>query len=270
MSEFDPVEFGKAMGSIVRDATAPLLKRIEELEFRELVKGDPGENGKDGADGKDAEPVAVSDVVAELLATDGLKTLIDLHVAEAVGALPPPKDGKDGDPGLKGDPGDPGAKGDPGADGVGVAGAVIDRDGALTLTLTNGETKSLGVIVGKDGEAGRDGTDGLGFDDLDVEYDGERMFTIKWERGDAIKSKQFHVPTVIDRGYWRDGVEAKAGDAMTQDGSLWIALCDTKAKPCRESGEWRMAARKGRDGAQGPAGQEYRPPAPVKLGDGNG
>lgn len=30
----DPTEFGKAMAAIVKDATAPLLKRIEELEAR--------------------------------------------------------------------------------------------------------------------------------------------------------------------------------------------------------------------------------------------
>lgn len=28
----DPVEFGKAMGAIVREATAPLIARIEQLE----------------------------------------------------------------------------------------------------------------------------------------------------------------------------------------------------------------------------------------------
>ena len=38
----DPVEFGKAMGSIVSSAIAPLQKRIEELEARQPERGDRG------------------------------------------------------------------------------------------------------------------------------------------------------------------------------------------------------------------------------------
>jgi hypothetical protein len=33
------------MGAIVRDATAPLLKRIEELESRQPERGEKGEQG---------------------------------------------------------------------------------------------------------------------------------------------------------------------------------------------------------------------------------
>ena len=32
MTDFDPTEFGRAMGEIVRDAVAPLQARIAELE----------------------------------------------------------------------------------------------------------------------------------------------------------------------------------------------------------------------------------------------
>lgn len=228
--------------------------------------------GPQGEPGRDADPVAVPDVVAELLATDGLKTLIDLYVAEAVAKhfeANPVQHGKDGEPGKQGEPGES-IKGEPGADGVGLASAMIDRGGQLVVTKTNGESITLGAVVGKDGDPGKDGADGLGFDDADVIYDGERGFTIKWQQGERVKEKTFHVPTVIDRGYWREGTQAKTGDAMTHDGTLWIALRDTKAKPMRESEDWRIGARKGRDGIQGPAGKAYQPPEPVKLGNGNG
>ena len=262
----DPTEFGKAMGAIVRAAMEPLQKRIDELEARQPERGEKGEPGRD-AEPLDADAIAAS-ATAVLLNADGLKTLIDLHVAEAVAEYfeaHPVQHGKDGQPGQKGDPGDRGEKGIDGADGVGIAGAMINRDAQLVITTTKGEQINLGAVVGKDGDPGRDGADGLGFDDADISYDGERGFTITWQQGERRKEKTFHVPTVIDRGYWREGTEAKAGDAMTHDGTLWIALRDTKAKPARESEDWRIGARKGRDGLQGPPGKAYSPPEPVKL-----
>ncbi len=73
----DPTQFGKAMAAIVRESQAPLLKRIEQLEARQLERGEPGPPGKD------AEPIDAKEVVRELLAGPEVKTLVDLHVAEA-------------------------------------------------------------------------------------------------------------------------------------------------------------------------------------------
>lgn len=42
----------------------------------------------------------------------------------------------------------------------GIRDASINRDGHLILTFTNGTTKDLGKVVGKDGKDGRNGTDG--------------------------------------------------------------------------------------------------------------
>lgn len=60
----------------------------------------------------------------------------------------------------KGDRGDPGES-IKGETGVGLAGALIDRSGVLVLTLSDGTTRDLGVVVGKDGQDGTDGADGL-------------------------------------------------------------------------------------------------------------
>jgi hypothetical protein len=49
------------------------------------------------------------------------------------------------------------------------------------------------------------------------------------------------------RGYWRDGMKAKRGDAFTHDGSLWWAVRPTEDRPCNESMDWQVAVRKGRD-----------------------
>ena len=247
----------------VRKSLDERLSKPSEWFPTEIVKGlipapIPGEPGLD------AEPIDIKDVVAEVLTTDALKLLVDLHVAEAVAKYFEENPVQHGKHGEKGDKGDAGLsiKGEDGKDGIGLAGAVINRDGELIITKTNGEQVMLGAVIGKDG---KDGDDGLGFDDADIEYDGERSFTVKWQQGDRVKEKSFHVPTIIDRGYWREGADAQKGDAMTHDGTLWIALCDTKAKPSRESGDWRIGARKGRDGMKGDDGKPYVPPAPIKL-----
>jgi integrin beta 3 len=62
--------------------------------------------------------------------------------------------------GEKGERGDRGEAGAAGRDGVGVAGALIDRSGVLVLTLADGTTRDLGMVVGKDGEQGPPGEKG--------------------------------------------------------------------------------------------------------------
>lgn len=288
----DPIEFGKAMAVIVREAQAPLLMRIEALEGRQLErgeKGDPGAdgrdgkdgangldgapgkdgiNGKDGADGRDAEPIDVKEVVAELLDAPELKTIVDLHVAEAVqkhfDANPVQhgkdgRDGRDGKDGERGGVGPAGEKGDPGADGVGLAGGMIDRDGSLILTTTKGQPINLGTVVGGDGQPGKDGAD---FSDATLDYDGERSLIIRGKGGAIVK----RLPIPLDRGYWREGMSAEKGDILTHNGTAWIALRDNCVKPRLEKSEdWRIFARGGRNGTDGAPGRNLGPPDPVKL-----
>jgi hypothetical protein len=260
----DPEVFGKAMAAIVREATAPLLQRIELLEARQLVKGDRGDPG---AAGRDAEPIEVADVAAEILAGDEMSTLVDLHVAEAVQRYfeeNPVRHGKDGEPGKPGDKGDA-IKGEPGNDGVGLAGAIIDRDGELVITTTKGDAIKLGRVVGADGEAGKDGGD---FSDASIDYDGERGLVIRSKGGTEIVRR---LPIPMDKGYWREGMACEKADILTHGGNAWIALKDTDAKPCIEAkDDWRLFARKGRDGTDGTNGRDLGPQPPVKLGANGG
>lgn len=255
----DPQEFGKAMAAIVREAIAPLEARIKELEAREPMKGDPGEKGAD------AEPIEIAAVVAEVLAGDEMKTLSALHAEEAVAryfAANPVQHGKDGAPGAKGDPGNDGAsiKGEPGEPGVGLAGAIIDREGELVITTTKGEAIKLGKVVGRDGEKGKDGAD---FSEATVDYDGERGLVIRG-KGPAEIVRRLPIP--LDKGYYREGMACEKADIVTHNGNAWIALRDTKAKPCIENAEdWRIFARKGRDGIDGKNGRDLGPAPPVKL-----
>jgi len=207
-------------------------------------------------DGKDADPVdpeqirmMVAEIVGPALAAipvpengksvtlDDVRPMIEEAVAKAVSALPSPKDG------------------------VGVAGAIIDRDGALILTLTDGSTKNLGPVVGRDADIAafearikelvdaiprpRDGRDGLGFDDLDLIED-DRGMVLRFARDDVVKD--FVLPVVIDRGVYREGVTFLKGSGVTWGGSFWIAQRDTFTKPDAPDSGWRLAVKKGQNG----------------------
>ena len=273
----DVTKFVGEVHDYISRALNPLVDRIKALEARAPVPGErgadgapgkdgerglPGADGRDGApgkdgidgkdgrDGKDADPIDMADVSRELLAHPGLKALVDLMVADAVQShfaanpVQHGKDGRDGAPGKDGErglPGADGAKGDPGEDGVGMAGGMIDVNGELILTTTKGDTLRLGKVVGKDG------ADGIGFDDLSFDYDGEREFSIKASKDGRVKEAKFTVPTVIDRGYWREGVKAKSGDGWTEGGHWWICKADTDSRPGHDNPAWRMGARAGKD-----------------------
>lgn len=91
----DPVEFGKAMAAIVKEATAPLLKRIDELEARHPEKGDKGDPG-------DAGKSITLDDVSLFLDAAVAKHVLDFErranesLAKVIDKIPVPKDGRDG------------------------------------------------------------------------------------------------------------------------------------------------------------------------------
>lgn len=130
------------------------------------------------------------------------------------------KDGADGTDGRDGRDGQHGVKGDDGKDG-------------------------------RDGINGKDGIDGMGFDDLSVEYDGERTFTFKLEQGERIKSFSFKVPLVLDRGVFKPDTEYEKGDGVTCGGSWHIALKDAPSGRPGLGGDWRLAVKRGQDGRDG-------------------
>lgn len=282
----DPIDFGKEIGGLIREAIAPVKRELQELRERAPLQGEPGQ---------DAEPVdvdALADlVVAKLLESPRLLTLVDVVTADAVSkhfeanpvhhdrdadpavielavktaveALPVPKDGRDADPvtdeqlaaqvakHLAANP--PQA----GADGVGLAGAMIDRAGELVITTTKGEAVRLGKVVGEDGR------DGLSFETAAGEYDAERGFVITLGAGE--RRAELVLPYMVHRGFHRDGLGMKSGQSVTHDGALWIAKRDNASRPCLENtDDWILAARKGRDGKDG---KSVRVPAePVQLG----
>ena len=237
MTEFDPVEFGRSIGAMIREAVEPLKSENAELrkEIEALKARDP-----DRIESQALE-IDVSDVVKELLASDGIKQLVGLEVESFLTENPPA----------------------PGKDGAGIADLLIDRDGNLVATFTDGRMKSLGVVVGKDGAPGRDGAD---LTEIGMDFDGERTVTIKGRTGEVTK----RLPIPLWRGYWSPDVVAEKSDILTHNGTAYIAIVDNpKCEPGvgKYDHEWKVFTRKGRDGKDGRNGIDKTAPVKVKRGD---
>lgn len=210
---------------------------LESLRGKDGARGDRGENGEAGKDGRDGK--------------DGLdgKDGADGR-AGADGA--PGTDGKGGDAGDRGAAGEKGADGRDGRDGQSGQTGIAGRDG-------------IDGSPGRDGVNGKDGLDGLGFDDLSVEHDGERTFTLSFRRGDQVKEFAFALPVAIDRGVYKDGTDYARGDGVTWAGSWFLAQKDQPQGKPGESDDWRLAVKRGRDGKDWDAPKQAAPRGPVRL-----
>lgn len=186
--------------------------------------GPPGEKGDPGRDGRDADPELVREMVAEAVRAipvpkdgrdgkDAPAVDEDAIVARVTARIPIPKDGRDGRDGA------PGLQGERGANGV------------------NGKD-------GQNGVDGKDGHDGLSVDDIDMTVDG-RVFTFALRCGERVVKKDIKVPFPLYRGVWRNGTY-EHGDVVTFGGSQWIARKDTKEKPPHD--DWQLCVQRGRDG----------------------
>ena len=252
----DAKAFGAELADIVKTATAPLLRRIDQLE-KQLAEmpsvrdGKDGADGRDGSDGKDGASVSLDDVLPALKE----------QVAEYLSGIPAPQDGKDGANGKDGADGRDGEKGDPGRDGLDVKDLFRADGGRLVAVMSDGTTKDLGEYVGKDGEAGangkdgKDGCDGFGFDDLTFEQTGDRSAVLRFTKGEQVKEFAITLPGFVDRGVWKDAEEYHPGDGVTYGGSFWIAQAGADGRPDTGKG-WRLAVKKGRDGKDGRDGEK--------------
>lgn len=195
-------------------------------------------------------------VIGELI-SKSVQPLVErvAELEQTIADIPVPKDGRDGVDGADGKNGVDGAAGRDGIngkDGVGLADALIDQKGALVLTMTDGRTKELGVVVGRDGAdgaAGKDGRDGFSLDEFDATLmDDGRTVLLSFAQGDTIFKAEMGIPAMIYRGVFKEGQEYERGDTVTWGGSLWHCDADTTLeKPDSPAKHWTLAAKKGRD-----------------------
>lgn len=126
----------------------------------------------------------------------------------ALEARPPARDGRDGVPGP---PGRDGAPGPPGRDGV-------------------------------------DGKDGLGFDDFEEVYDGERTLIHRYTSGGRVKEFRHRLRLELYRGIYTEGKSYEPGDCVTWAGSEWHCNEVTATRPGAGGTAWTLKVKRGRDG----------------------
>ncbi len=222
----DPVEFGKAMAAIVNEATAPLVKRIEELEARPVE-------------------IDVSDVVKELLSADGIKQLVGLEVDAFLTENPPPP-GKDGK-------------------SVTLDDVSLFLDAAIAKHVLELERRASDTIARAIDKipAPKDGRDGVDLTELSVDFDGERTVTVKGRTGEV--TKRVPIPlwrgywsegVVAERG----DILTHNGTAYI------AVVDNPKCEPGvgKYDHEWKVFTRKGRDGKDGRNGIDRTKPVNLK------
>lgn len=258
MNESERQTIVKVIGEVVRNANAENTGQVENLkaqidaltelcaEFEAKIansakqgpQGEKGETGDRGEQGERGEP-----------GPQGKQ-------GEA---------GPVGEPGDKGKPGDRGEKGDTGRDGRDGHHGKDGRDGidgkdgkdAFEIQILDGydESKNYhkGTIASKDNGVFRfDGVewccliDGIKSVDKSVSKDFEIIEVTTWASGKKTEFS-YSVPGLKYKNVWKDG-EYDAGDVVTFDGSMWVCLKLTKAKPGQYNKDWQLCVKRGRNG----------------------
>lgn len=215
-----------AVRDYVARSLGPIEARLAAIEARPAPeRGEKGDPGRDGSDGKDGAPGV---------------------------------NGSDGQAGADGRDGKDGA---PGADGRSVTLEEVRTylDAELATWALGFERRAQDVLQraidriptpkdGRDGAPGKDGCDGVSFDEFHVEQIDDRTVRETWSKGGAIvKTFDRKVRAPIYREIYRQGERYERDDMVTFGGSVWCALRDTDSKPGTDD-SWRLAVKAGRDG----------------------
>lgn len=228
--------------------------------------GTPGERGPQGEKGLDGAP-----------GENGQKG--DAGERGPQGEVGPAgRDGVDGINGKDGSPGERGPQGEKGADGVDgksvtAAEVVAELQPEIAKWALDFERRAHETLEraldrmpkAKDGMDGKNGVDGIGFDDLSFEQIDERSAVIRFVRGDVVKEFPFKLPGFVDRDVYAEGADYLKGDGVTWGGSYFIARKDQPQGKPGQSPDWRLAVKRGRDGRDGENGKPPGPAAPVRI-----
>jgi hypothetical protein len=247
------------------DQVMPALIEALKQAVAELPKPEPG---------KDADPEFIRQQVAEAVAEmprpeDGksvtieeLQPAIAEQVEKAVKALPAPQPGKDATHEqveaavLK-------ALSSPTPPSF-IAEWLSSKSAAWELDF---ERRAQGVLerAAERIPKPKDGTDGVGFDDLTVEHDGARNVVLRFVKGDQVKEFPLTVPALIYRGVFTEGKTYDPGDVVTWGGSMWHCDEASASKPGEPGTKgWTLSVKRGSPGKDGQllAPREHKP---VKL-----
>jgi hypothetical protein len=264
------------MRSEVTRATAPLLKRVSELEtaveqlsampvidyaasVAAAVEAMP--KAKDGTSVTldDVQPMILEAIQAAMILVpapkDGTSVTVDdvlpmlrAEMLKEISALPRPKDGDDGKSVSLDD----------------VVPVLNSWQSAWALDFERRAQELFQKAVDKM-PAAKDGVDGFGLDDFRVELDEDgRTLVLSFEHGDRRVEKRLTLPILIDRGVYLPEKEYQRHDGVTYNGGWWTAQKDNPQGKPGTSADWRLTVKKGRDGADF-RGVEIKPPSQVGL-----
>jgi hypothetical protein len=196
--------------------------------------GNPGEPGKPGERGEDGKAGEKGD--------QGEK-------------------GERGEQGQKGDAGDAGGPGERGTDGKSVTAAevVAELEPVIQKWELDFERRAMDLFQRavdrmpkpKDGENGKDGKDGFGFDDLTLERKDWRNYVIRFTHGDQVKEFALEVPMVIYRGVYKRDENYSTGDIVSWGGHMYHRDEKTERQidPDKNGSGWTQCVKRGNDGS---------------------
>jgi len=233
--------------SIIQTIKNYIEKKFSHLEQRvdEAIKSIP-----EPVNGKDGTSVTLEDVrplVEELVKSVEVPlpdiSHLEQRVDEAIKSIPEPvngKDGRDGEDGRDGrDSLDLEILPDINFSKTYPAGVYAYHEGGLWRTANRTNEKSGWECI----------VDGVS--DVDVDFDGERKFTIRISKSSGkTVEKTFRTPNMIDRGVYTESKTYETSDCVTYGGSLWVAQTDNPEGKPGVSKDWRLSVKKGRDGRE--------------------
>lgn len=233
----------------------PVIAGVDGVNGKDGVNGTDGKDGVNGINGVGIKEIQAQEDRVVFMLSNGEDYRIPLPKPEA--------------PAMPAEPRAP----------IDITDSMIDRNNDLILTFSNGTTKNVGRIVGRDGvdgkdgidgkdgrdgldgvgRPGEDGRDGFGFDDLDVSLmDDKRTVMFRFTKGENVKEFPIKFPNSIFRGAYAPEMVYEEGDEVAFLGATYHANAETVGNPPGSSDFWTQKAAPGRSvrGPRGIAGKD--------------
>jgi len=219
------------LAALVSDAVAAIPKP------QDGERGERGEKGESGQDGRTLTAEEIRPVVAEF-------------VAKAVAEIPVPKDGQRGEIGPSGRDGRDAIQLEimPAVDPERryARNTVARHAGGLIRAFRDTDVINLAEMEKSGWECILEGIAG----ETEEVLDGGRLIkrTTTYTSGRKLE-REFKTSAWVDRGIWKEGTYEQ-GDVVAWGGSSFVAQRETMEKPdsINTSGDWRLVAKRGRDG----------------------
>jgi hypothetical protein len=216
-------------------------------------RGEPGPAGERGADGARGEPGAPGERGMD--GQDGARG----PAGEPGPQGPPGIPGPPGQTGEKGIDGRDGREGEPGRDAVQID-VLPSIDAARRYQRGVYATHAGGLVRSfraTDPLGAGDNLDACGWHvvvngiaDISIEQIDERRFAVKTVTTEGAQiQRNVTIPFPLDRGVYREANVYERGDTVSFGGSMWIAQKDAPEGKPGTTSDWRLAVKKGRDGA---------------------